>query len=60
MLREDAVPLSPSVVFWFFFEGNDLYNDQGFENAMMAPPSDALERALWNLGWPEMNLPPKR
>jgi hypothetical protein len=37
VLKLDAVPLGPRVVVWFFFEGNDLYNDQEFENTMRAP-----------------------
>jgi hypothetical protein len=29
-----ALPLEPRMVAWFFFEGNDLDDDQNFENAM--------------------------
>ncbi len=29
-----ALPLHPRVVVWFFFEGNDLDDDQSFENMM--------------------------
>ena len=32
VLRGDAADLKPKVVVWFFFEGNDLYDDQNFEN----------------------------
>jgi len=35
VLRRYAVPLSPRMVAWFFFEGNDLYDDQNFENSML-------------------------
>jgi lysophospholipase L1-like esterase len=37
VLERDALPLDPRVVIWFFFEGNDLYNDQDFENTLLAP-----------------------
>ena len=31
VLRRYALPLRPDLVAWFFFEGNDLYNDEEFE-----------------------------
>ena len=31
VLRRYALPLKPRMVAWFFFEGNDLYNDEEFE-----------------------------
>ena len=34
VLEKYAVPLGPRMVAWFFFEGNDLDDDQNFENAM--------------------------
>ena len=40
VLKGDALRRSPTVVAWFFFEGNDLYDDQIFENTLVAgPPS---------------------
>src|SRR5262245_3556164 len=36
VLKNYAMRLNPSVVFWFFYEGNDLYDDQNFENTMKA------------------------
>lgn len=39
VLERDALPLGPQVVGWFFFEGNDLDDDQNFENAMIDRPS---------------------
>ena len=50
VLKRDAMPLAPRVVIWFFFEGNDLYNDQDFENAMLAARdarSDRMDRRPW-------------
>ena len=35
VLRRYAMPLRPRMVAWFFFEGNDLYNDQDFETMMI-------------------------
>jgi acetyltransferase AlgX (SGNH hydrolase-like protein) len=37
VLRRDVMPLEPRIVLWFFFEGNDLYNDQDFENMLAVP-----------------------
>ncbi len=41
ILERDALPLAPKLVGWFFFEGNDLDDDQNFENAMVDRPSAA-------------------
>lgn len=35
VLRRYGLPLRPKLVAWFFFEGNDLYDDQEFENALI-------------------------
>ena len=37
VLNRDAMPLRPRVAIWFFFEGNDLYNDELFETTMRIP-----------------------
>jgi hypothetical protein len=34
VLERYALPLEPRMVAWFFFEGNDLDDDQSFEDAM--------------------------
>jgi hypothetical protein len=47
VLEQEAVRLRPRIVIWFFFEGNDLYNDHAFENTLLASPE---ERAS---GWTE-------
>jgi len=39
VLEHDALPLGPRLVGWFFFEGNDLDDDQNFENAMTGRPA---------------------
>ena len=46
VFKKFALPLGPRFVAWFFFEGNDLDDDQNFENAMVyehdehaSPPS---------------------
>jgi hypothetical protein len=31
VLKKDGLRLKPSVVVWFFFEGNDIYDDEAFE-----------------------------
>jgi len=38
IVQGDAMQRHPRVLIWYLFEGNDLYDDQGFENAMLAPP----------------------
>ena len=35
VLRRYALPQRPKLVVWFFFEGNDLYDDQEFENMLV-------------------------
>ena len=43
VLHGDAADLKPRVVVWFFFEGNDLYDDQEFENFLLASsPQDSV------------------
>jgi len=39
VLRQYAVPLHPKLAAWFFFEGNDLDDDQNFENATWHQPT---------------------
>ena len=41
VLEKYALPLAPRLVAWFFFEGNDLDDDQNFENAMVGRPDGA-------------------
>jgi hypothetical protein len=43
VLKRDALRFRPNVVVWFFFEGNDLYDDQRFENAMLPVLGEADE-----------------
>ena len=38
VLKSDALAKKPKVIAWFFFEGNDLYDDQTFENILAAAP----------------------
>jgi lysophospholipase L1-like esterase len=35
VLKRHALPLGPRAVAWFFFEGNDLYDDETYENALV-------------------------
>ena len=35
VLRLHALALHPRAVAWFFFEGNDLYDDENYENALV-------------------------
>jgi hypothetical protein len=52
VLKNDGARLNPSVVFWFFYEGNDLYDDQNFENMMKA----ALVSPETAQGWPQRSF----
>jgi SGNH hydrolase-like domain, acetyltransferase AlgX len=38
VLKGDALNRNPKVIAWFFFEGNDLYDDELFERFLAAPP----------------------
>jgi hypothetical protein len=53
VLERDGMALKPEIVIWFFYEGNDLYDDQEFENTLVAPrevrASAWTERRGW---WP--------
>jgi len=51
VLNRDAMPLEPRVAIWFFFEGNDLYNDQQFENALLAPREVRASTWTGGHGW---------
>lgn len=43
VLHKEVPRLKPRVVIWSFFEGNDLYDDEGFENTMLSTPQDDSE-----------------
>ena len=43
VLKTDATRFGPKVVVWFFFEGNDLYNDQEFEKTLLYVSSNPEE-----------------
>ena len=47
VLQRTAVPLHPKLVAWFFFEGNDLDDDENFEDATayVAPAATAATAA---------------
>jgi SGNH hydrolase-like domain, acetyltransferase AlgX len=34
VIEKVALPLQPRTLVWFFFEGNDLYDDEAYENAL--------------------------
>jgi SGNH hydrolase-like domain, acetyltransferase AlgX len=44
VLKGDALRRKPKIVAWFFFEGNDLYDDETFSNALLAGPPSRDER----------------
>jgi hypothetical protein len=51
VLERDGLPLEPRVVVWFFFEGNDLYNDEEFENILLAGPGQRATGWSRRRGW---------
>ncbi len=51
VLKLDAMPLQPRIVIWFFFEGNDLYNDQDFENMLVVPREARTTGFTEGHGW---------
>jgi SGNH hydrolase-like domain, acetyltransferase AlgX len=47
-----AVPLRPKLVAWFFFEGNDLYNDTDFEGCLpLLREHRPYSTSRWNWSW---------
>jgi hypothetical protein len=55
VLEHYALPLKPRLVAWFFFEGNDLDDDQNFDNAMLAPTESVVEPSEpWSHQWRAM------
>ena len=57
VLQKDAIRFHPSVVIFFFFEGNDLYDDNRFENSLLSKRSNLMEKKpnprgfAWTQGW---------
>jgi hypothetical protein len=51
VLTLDAMSLQPRVVIWFFFEGNDLYDDQAFDNALLVPRETRVSGWADGHGW---------
>jgi hypothetical protein len=47
VLKGDALGKKPKVIAWFFFEGNDLYDDHSFERFLAAPQHWELEANNW-------------
>ncbi len=62
VLKTDALRRHPKVVAWFFFEGNDLYDDQKFENTLLAEPPSREDTTptraglTRNHGWAERSF----
>ena len=42
VLKKDAIRFNPKVVIFFFFEGNDLYDDNRFEKSVLSGTSRGL------------------
>jgi hypothetical protein len=51
VLKQDGLRLKPGIVIWFFFEGNDLYNDHAFENTLSAPAEMRTGGLTERHGW---------
>jgi len=61
ILKKDGFRFRPKVVVLFFFEGNDLYDDQRFENYLLSPFSleqttVTPERWAQNQGWTQRSF----
>ena len=50
VLEGDALLRQPRIAAWFFFEGNDLYDDEKFENALLAEPPSSAETTSYSQG----------
>jgi hypothetical protein len=51
VLKRNGLSLEPRIAIWFFFEGNDLYNDQDFENTLLAPWEARANAWTQQSGW---------
>ena len=54
VIEKVALPLQPRMLVWFFFEGNDLYDDQTYENALAhlrAHGTLTTTGHRWTLAW---------
>ncbi len=61
VLRLYALPLRPRAVAWFFYEGNDLYDDETYENAIayLRQHGDYASARRWGMdlhAFPEASL----
>ncbi len=57
MFERHGLELSPRLVVWFFYEGNDLYDDESFENAVSFYRTHGLPKAhrLELLSWAQFS-----
>ena len=44
VLKKDAIQFNPKVVIFFFFEGNDLYDDNRFEKSVLSGTTPVLSK----------------
>jgi len=53
VLRRDALPLLPRMLVWFFYEGNDLYDDEQFDDMLeyLAHAQGTPEQIARRLGY---------
>ena len=52
VLTRYAIPMKPRLVAWFFFEGNDLYDDEGFEGSLpYLREHKPIDSGRWNWSW---------
>jgi hypothetical protein len=62
VLKMDAIRFNPRVVIFFFFEGNDLYDDNRFENSLLSDTSNLMEKKpspqelAWTQGWQQRSF----
>jgi hypothetical protein len=47
VLKRDGMRFKPKVAIWFFYEGNDLYDDDGFEFLLNADPLNQELQTRW-------------
>jgi hypothetical protein len=51
VLKRSGLPLEPRVAIWFFYEGNDLYNDREFSNSLMSLRDQRPSALTESEGW---------
>ena len=62
VLQKDAIRFNPRVIIFFFFEGNDFYDDNRFENSLLSRRLNLMVKnpnplgLAWTQGWQQRSF----